>query len=105
MTPTWTHLLLFYGLCFGFQNKVPFLYKLPIFKSMLPCTYCTGFHMGWIAWLFQWGLSGETPAVGGAIIPSIITWGRIASAWCYAIDAGVKWFEVNSVLEDVEEAE
>ena len=53
-------LIVAYGICFGLQNKLPFLYsrlyredgeKAHFFDQMLTCSYCTGFHAGWIAWL------------------------------------------------------
>ena len=107
MLPSLGFLVFAYGICFGFQNKVPFLYKLPLLDRMLPCTYCTGTHAGWIAWLMSWAVNGETPAHGWFIIPSIILWALSAAAFCYAVDAGIKWLEVNSatLVEDEKDEE
>ena len=47
-----------YSITFGMQHKVPFLHgKLALLDSMLKCTYCTGFHGGWIAYSLYTGIS------------------------------------------------
>jgi len=98
-------LLLCYGICFGLQNKLPFLYSshwretgeaLTIFDRLLHCTYCTGFHCGWLAWLMAWGAGGKLPAEGFTIPLSLLTWAFVSSAFCYALDAAVKWAESNT---------
>lgn len=95
------YLLLCYGLCFGFQNKIPFLYgKLSILDRALKCTYCTGFHCGWMVWLLVWAATGTPMAEGAIAIPaSVLGWSFASAAFCYAVDAGIKWLEVNSSTE------
>ena len=45
-------LLAAYGLTFAIQHKIPWIHGITSFSdSMLACTFCTGFHAGWITWL------------------------------------------------------
>ncbi len=99
------YLLVSYGLCFGFQNKLPVLYSnhfrtegspKTILDKLLHCTYCTGFHCGWMVWLLAWGVEGKLPAEQEAIPFSVFTWAFASSAFCYVADALVKWVEVNT---------
>ena len=66
---TFLLLIAAYGVCFGLMNeKVAILnrvlYALPLFRRedgnffrrMFRCSYCTGFHAGWMVWLL-----GRTP--------------------------------------------
>jgi hypothetical protein len=47
-------LLAFYAVTFGLMNKVPVLYnRVNVLDRMLECSYCTGFHAGWICYLFK----------------------------------------------------
>ena len=89
-----------YALAFGIQNKVPFLYRFERLHGFLSCTYCVGFHTGWMTWLLSWGLTGKLPVEGWHIIPSVLVWALTSSAFCYAFDALVKYLEVNAVLDD-----
>jgi len=85
-----------YGLCFGFQNKLPFLHgKAALLDRLLHCSYCTGFHSGWIAWLFSVGVAWELPTttVQGSLL-SVLTWAFIGAATCYILDVVVQWLEV-----------
>ncbi len=48
-------LLAAHSVCFGLQHKVAFIHgKLSFLDKMLSCTYCTGFHAGWIVYLATW---------------------------------------------------
>ena len=48
-------LLAAYGLTFAIQHKVPWIHdKSSFLDAMLACTFCTGFHAGWITWLFYY---------------------------------------------------
>jgi len=94
-----------YAICFGIQNKVPFLYKMEWLHGFLTCTYCVGFHAGWMTWLLAWGLEGKLPAEGWHIVPSVLLWGLASSAFCYAVDAAIKWLEVNSAQPVEDEGE
>jgi hypothetical protein len=45
-------LLAAYGLTFALQHKISWLHGIHgFFDSLLACTFCTGFHAGWIMWL------------------------------------------------------
>lgn len=88
------YLIVAYGLAFGFQNKVPFLYgKSAFLDALLRCTFCTGFHCGWMAWLLSWAASGHPPAEGWQAAASVLTWAFAAAGFSYAVDAGVQWLE------------
>jgi hypothetical protein len=99
------YLLVAYGLCFGLQNKLPFLYSTGyredgepkrLTDKLLHCTYCTGFHTGWMAWLLAWGVEGKLPSEGWAIPASIAVWAFASAVFCYAADALVRWLEANT---------
>lgn len=83
-------LLASYGAAFGLVNdKVPGLRwfrRFPLFDRMFGCIYCTGFHAGW----FGWSVFGP----GG--VRGSIEFGFASAAFCYAFDAGVRWFEASS---------
>ena len=96
--------LVAYGLCFGLQNKLPFLYSEEYRESgepqrfldrLLHCTYCTGFHCGWLVWLLAWGVEGKPPAGDLGIPFSLVAWAFGTAGFCYAVDALVKWLEVH----------
>lgn len=93
MTPTLMYLLFAYGIVFGFQNKVPFLRgKFRLLDALLKCTYCCGFHAGWLAWLAYY--FSESPSLGATGISlSILIWGLSSAAFSYALDTGVRWLE------------
>lgn len=100
------YLLLAYGLCFGLQNKLPFLYSdeyrasgepKNITDRLLHCTYCTGFHTGWMAWLVAWWVEGKPPVSETTSIPgSVLLWAFASAGFCYVVDAGVRWLEAHT---------
>ena len=82
-----------YGLCFAIQNKISSLWKIGFLNVLLTCTFCLGFHCGWLiyscTWLLDYWQFDQAPfqwaqalnfAFGGA-------------AWCYGVDAMIKWLE------------
>jgi uncharacterized membrane protein len=82
-------LLVSYGICFGLQNKVTFLRgKYAIIDSMLVCTYCTGFHSGWITWLLA-----NTEQLHDLWIIDMVLFAFGSSAFCYAIDTLIRLIE------------
>ena len=101
-------LLAAYGLCFGLMNdKAKFLtdllVKIPLFPDeegntffarMFVCPYCTGFHTGWMAWLF---FLAPTYFFDGLLGPESITealmFGFASSVFCYGVDIVIQWFE------------
>lgn len=91
------HLLVAYAICFGIQNKLTFLFnRAKLLDRLLSCTYCLGFHCGWLAWLMQYGATNEAPAEGWAIPLSVLMWALCSAASCYVLDAGVRWLEEST---------
>jgi len=87
-------LLTLYGLTFGFMNKVPLIHnRIPLLDKMLKCSYCTGFHAGWIYYTmrvsyehynhFDWWHA--------------LCWGVMSAASCYIIDT------LMQKIEDLDE--
>ena len=77
------------GITFGLQHKVPWLHgKVSFIDRMLRCTYCTGFHGGWIAYLL---FSAPSILLQEAVLSAFA--GAIFS---YALDEAVKFLEEAS---------
>lgn len=98
MFPDLMLLVFAFAVCFGIQHKVPFLHgKFDLLDKMLECTYCTGFHAGWIVWVMTWGASASVPADTFLLnFYSVISWSFISSIFCYCADTLLKWVEFNS---------
>jgi len=106
VTLTLLHLLAAYGLCFALINdKIPlvcrFLRYSPTFNRMLSCTFCTGFHCGWIV-LFAESqrhvlAGGDVPGWEG--LPDLLLWGFAGAAFCYTVDTAVQWLELPATDE------
>jgi hypothetical protein len=85
--PELVDLLLAYGFAFGAMNKVDFLRKAPFFDKMLNCSYCTGFHAGWLMFLLS-----SAPSLSLMVNLPVYTainsvlWGLASSAFCYLAD-------------------
>ena len=90
-------LLFAYAMTFGVQNKAPFLYWFRRLHGFLACTYCVGFHAGWVTWLLAWAVTGTLPATGWGILPSVAVWSLTSAAFSFAFDALVRYLEVNAV--------
>lgn len=54
-------LLVSFSLCFGLQQqKIPLISRVPLrgwWGKLLSCSYCTGFHTGWITFLLLFGFN------------------------------------------------
>jgi len=108
------YLLVAYGIAFGMQHKAPFLRnKWDFVDRMLACTYCIGFHAGWITW-FGWKLKMifEDPNnVTGITFIEMILFAMGSSAFSYFFDTLIRLMEshadpielVEDDIEDVEE--
>ncbi len=83
--PSFVDLLLAYGLCFGLMNKVEVLRKIAFFDAMLSCSYCTGFHAGWLAWLLS-RVVYALPATPQDVLPAAL-WAFSSAAFCFVADA------------------
>jgi hypothetical protein len=100
-----TFAFLTYGLCFGFANKLPNLYSdgfkdtgvaESVMDNLLSCTYCLGFHCGWLSAVLMWCFFGF-PSLGWHTAAfGLVICGFASSAWCYFIDTAVRWLEGNS---------
>jgi hypothetical protein len=88
MMPSFFDLLLAYGFAFGAMNKVDFPRKVKFFDSMLNCSYCTGFHAGWIAWLLTRFVHGFEATAQFA--SSALLWALCSAAFCYVLDTATQ---------------
>ena len=81
------------GLTFAIQNKIPFIHKkVDLLDSMLVCTYCTGFHAGWIMYLLlNWQSMVVTDLIGFAFASSIFS---------YGLDEAIKYLEEGGSYGD-----
>jgi hypothetical protein len=95
--PSIVDLLLAYGLCFGLMNKVDLLRKVAFFDRMLSCSYCTGFHSGWIAWVLTRAVHGLPTTPQEALTP--ILWAFASSAVCYLLDAASQAVESTTARQ------
>lgn len=89
-------LLTAYGFCFYLMNKATFLYgKSAFFDKMFECSFCTGFHCGWISWLLH------TFALNGVVLSkwedvlSAILFGFASACTCYLLDTLSQVMEAN----------
>ena len=91
-----------YGLCFGFANKLPFLYSEKFLEAgendsfldrLLTCPYCLGFHCGWLSALMIWGAFSFPPLGWQTIAFGLVIAGFASSAWCYIVDTAARSLE------------
>ena len=93
--PAFIVLLAAAGITFGIQHKLPFLHKkLSILDAMLKCTYCTGFHGGWIAYLIF-----SAPIIN---LQHTLLYAFAGAIFSYALDEAVKFFEESGYGDDGE---
>ncbi len=63
------------GIAFALQNKLPdALDTLPFVGKMLACSFCSGFHAGWIAYLVVFQGRSISEAVGFAFATAFVYW-------------------------------
>ena len=91
-------LIVAYGITFGLQHKVPFIWKKSAFvDEMLGCSYCTGFHAGWITWILyssaQANLLDEPLTF--ALFVNMILFAFAAAAFSYLMDVVSQWLELS----------
>ena len=93
-------LLLCYGICFGFQNKLPFLYGKSAFTDkLLHCSYCLGFHCGWISWLFLFFAQDCPEHTVLSAVFSLMIHSFVSSAFCYTLDTLIQLVESHIIVE------
>jgi hypothetical protein len=99
------HLLAAYGLCFGLmQGKAEpltnILKRMPLvggfFGRLLICSYCTGFHCGWMVYCLETIGSGLNPTW----YVEILYYTFASAAFCYVVDLcvdlAVRWLETDA---------
>jgi hypothetical protein len=101
--PSFIDLLVAYGICFGLQNKVEVLRspKWPLggfFDRMLSCSYCTGFHAGWLAWALSRPFHGLELTVAG--LSPVLAWAFASAAFCFLADAASQAIERLALPEE-----
>jgi hypothetical protein len=104
------YLLVAYGITFGMQHKALFLRnKSDWVDRMLACTYCTGFHAGWIAWC-GWKLKMifENPmSIFGITLVEMFLFALASAGFSYFLDTLIRLMESHADPIDLvdEEAE
>ena len=89
-----------YGIIFFLQHKAyPFLSKQALLKEMLECTFCTGFHGGWIAFLL---LSKQQHVLNAEFVAQIISWGFAGASAAYIVDTIISKIEEYGHGDDSE---
>jgi len=109
MFPIWLYFLAAYGLCFAAQNdkvwwltdrlkKIPFRVLedgSTFFDRLLECTFCTGFHAGWMTYL-AYVLIEFPSGSPGALAAGGLAWSFCSSAFCYSVDTLTKYLELST---------
>jgi len=73
-------LLFCYGLTFGMMNKTSYIQnRVQIIDDLLSCSYCTGFHAGWISLLILEPSQAKD-------IQTLLLWSITSSSFSYIID-------------------
>ena len=88
-------LLSSYGLCFLLQNKLLFLEnRFELLDKLLQCTFCCGFHCGWIIGLSCLSIN---PYVESYTIADnacfVVVFAFASASFCYGLDALIKVLE------------
>lgn len=74
------------GITFALQHKIPVLHKKNKFiNSMLKCTFCTGFHGGWMAYLLF-----KAPELQ---MQEALLFSFASAIFSYALDECIKFLE------------
>jgi len=82
-----------YGLCFALQHKITFLHqKSEFLDAMFKCTFCTGFHTGWILWVLYHLAEGPL-VLSIANLIHLLIFALVSSASCYLIDCLATFLE------------
>lgn len=85
-------LLACYGLTFGLMNKTLWLQNRSQFAaSLLSCSYCTGFHSGWIIYLAS-NLDKLSTTNVGFLVNSML-WSLASACFCYSLDVAMQKLE------------
>ena len=83
------------GITFGLQHKIPFIHKkVSLLDSMLRCTFCTGFHGGWIAYCIS--------SIPSLSIQEALLYSFASAIFSYALDEAVKYLEGSDYGDNTE---
>jgi len=78
-------LLACYGLTFGLMNKTLWLQNRSQFaSSLLSCSYCTGFHSGWIIYLIS--NLDKLNITSASAISNVLLYSFASACFCYILD-------------------
>jgi hypothetical protein len=92
--PTWPWILIMFSIAFGIQQKLPWLLnRSERLDEFLGCSYCVGFHAGWICWFLASAIAGQWLVEGWMAFPSVICWAFFGAASSYIFDCLTSWFE------------
>ena len=99
------YLFAMYGITFGLQHKLPAasaeslknIFKEGILDSLLSCTYCVGFHAGWIVYVLSFAARDWEISTG-----EFILYAFAGASFSYFLDSVIQNLEGES-YEDSEE--
>ncbi len=101
LLPPWPMLLVIYGITYGIQNKLPFLYgRRPRLDDFLGCTYCVGTHSGWVAWVLVALALGGRGLAAHQLVISCLLWALLGGPVAYLLDVLVCWVESAAEEDD-----
>lgn len=82
---TMFELLACYGLTFGLMNKTLWLQNRSQFaSSLLSCSYCTGFHSGWMIYILT--SLNEKDIKDVNVLSDLIVYSFASACFCYVLD-------------------
>lgn len=97
-----------YACCFWLMNKFPARLLLSegyqetgekadegirkFLDELLTCSFCTGFHCGYLTYLLFWLGAGAQP-LGWENAVQAVTAGLASAAWCYFLDTAIAKME------------
>jgi hypothetical protein len=95
-------ILCIYGLCFGLQNKATFLRgHSDLLDELLNCTYCLGFHCGWLFYIFNYFLFFKIEELNILQTGFQMTcYGFFGASTTYLIDTAIRWIESQIEIEE-----
>lgn len=87
-------LLCAYAICFGIQHKISFLHeKSEFIDKMLACTYCTGFHAGYLTYLINEGGKWLQDGKLDINVSEVLLFAFASSIFSYIVDTLVRVLE------------
>ena len=100
------YLIAAYGLTFGIQHKANFMRSKSTFlDAMITCTYCTGFHAGWVTWLLWKVDSVINGSVWGFELFGMLLFAMASSGFSYFVDTAIRLMETYADPVIMEEDE